>query len=249
MLGKRFFIGAIAACLSLGLVSPGAAQTEADFIAAFSGDWQVVDDRFVADGQRCVLTLDDEAAKQPSQYTLTPTGCDADLALAQAWGIGGGQMSLFGSDDAVISRLGGNQRRMSGDTGSGYPLILERVGAPGTADLLKAALEASGCFFLGFTDKCAQKEQLAKPANETASVAVVANLNARAEARDDAEIVGVVPVNACVVTEVCVEATDGTWCRAKFQENTGWMRKLALRQNKWPIVTYVNTDSCSSETN
>ncbi|MEO4000465.1 hypothetical protein [Mesorhizobium sp. CAU 1732] len=33
-------------------------------------------------------------------------------------------------------------------------------------------------------------------------------------------------------------ATDGAWCRAKFGERTGWMRKLALRQNRRAIVTF-----------
>jgi SH3-like domain-containing protein len=72
--------------------------------------------------------------------------------------------------------------------------------------------------------------QAAPPASEGASVQVLVNLNVRAEARDDAEVVGVVPSQTCVTTELCLTATDGAWCCAKFGERTGWMRKLALRQ-------------------
>jgi hypothetical protein len=38
-------------------------------------------------------------------------------------------------------------------------------------------------------------------------------------------------------------ASDGPWCRAKFGDTTGWLRKFAIRQNRWPIVTFAN--SCS----
>ncbi|HWK63640.1 MAG TPA: hypothetical protein VNS34_01795 [Rhizobiaceae bacterium] len=48
------------------------------------------------------------------------------------------------------------------------------------------------------------------------------------------------PTQTCVTTELCITSTDGPWCRAKFGERTGWMRKLALRQNRWAIVTFEN---------
>jgi hypothetical protein len=100
------------------------------------------------------------------------------------------------------------------------------------------------CFYSGFTSKCVDAAQAAPPAPEGASVQVLVNLNVRAEARDDAEVVGVVPSQTCVTTELCLTATDGAWCCAKFGERTGWMRKLAVRQNRWAIVTFDN--SCPS---
>jgi uncharacterized protein YraI len=69
---------------------------------------------------------------------------------------------------------------------------------------------------------------------------VIVNLNVRAEARDDAGIVGVVPENSCVAVERCLTASDGVWCQAKFGDKDGWIRKVALRQNKWPILTFTN---------
>jgi hypothetical protein len=35
---------------------------------------------------------------------------------------------------------------------------------------------------------------------------------------------------------------DGVWCQAKVGDKDGWIRKVALRQNKWPILTF--TDGC-----
>lgn len=150
-------------------------------------------------------------------------------------------MTLFDAASEVIARLGGGLQRVSGTSASGAPLIYEKVGVAGNAAELESARRAGGCIYLGFTSKCADAEQAAPPAAERASVQVLVNLNVRAEARDDAEVVGVVPTQTCVTTELCMMATDGAWCRAKFGGKTGWMRKLALRQNRWAIVTFENS--------
>lgn len=50
----------------------------------------------------------------------------------------------------------------------------------------------------------------------------------------------VVPINSCVATSTCVTASDGIWCRAEFGDSAGWLRKLAIRQNRWPVVTFQN---------
>src|SRR5690606_3923551 len=138
---------------------------------------------------------------------------------------------------------GGNQRRMTGATNAGAPVILDRVGVRGNAAQLQAAYQAAGCYYLGFSDRCSAESELSKPViaeGQPTRINVLVNLNVRAEARDDASIVGVVPMNSCVVTDVCATAADGVWCRAQFGERTGWLRKLALRQNRWPIVTFAN---------
>jgi SH3-like domain-containing protein len=73
-----------------------------------------------------------------------------------------------------------------------------------------------------------------------ARINVLVNLNARVEARDGAGILGVVPANTCIVADVCQEASDGVWCRARFGEDFGWLKKVALRQERWPVLTFTN---------
>ena len=148
----------------------------------------------------------------------------------------------IGSD--IVSTLGGNQQRMSGTTAIGAPIILERVEESELVAQIRAARAASGCHYLGFTNNCADDAQLSKPImagdGSGARISVLVNLNARVEARDDAAILGVVPANSCIVTDVCQEASDGIWCRARFGEYLGWLKKVALRQERWPVVTFVN---------
>ena len=105
-------------------------------------------------------------------------------------------------------------------------------------------MKARGCFYLGFSSKCAPEAELANPFSTTPEaqkkVSVVVNLNVRSEARDDAGIIGIIPQNSCVTVERCLTASDGVWCQANFGDKNGWVRKLALRQNTWPIVTFTN---------
>jgi hypothetical protein len=226
-------MGKLAAGLAAVFLLAGAAQaqTEADFVAAFSGDWQVYDDRFSEDGGRCRISLQQQAAD--GNYALTKDGCAGALAAVSNWGIVDAQMALLNGGDAVVL-LGGNQRRMSGSTAQGEPVILERVGSAGMIDALQAAYRLSGCYYL-------------EPVDGEIRINVLANLNVRSEARDDAGILGVVPAQSCIVAETCVTASDGVWCRAAFGDRAGWLRQLALRQSRWPIVTYTNTCPAGSE--
>lgn len=224
------------------VTSPAAAQSEAEIIDAFAGDWQIIDSRYSSGAQPCQLSLQRE--RQQEQYLLEKENCGGDLAGVSGWSIDDGQMSLLDGSGTALARLGGNQRRMSGNTSSGSPVILERVGASSMADALQSARRASGCIYSGFTDKCASEEDLAGPTAGPGRIEVLVNLNVRAEARADAAIIGVIPANTCISTETCVKATDGAWCRARFDGRTGWMRKLALRQNRWPVITFLN--QCSN---
>lgn len=230
--------GAILAAGAAG----ASAQTEADFVAAFSGDWQIYDEGFAQGVQICRLTLRGEAVE--GRYKLDRATCGGELAGVSGWGIAGGQMALFADGAEPVVTLGGTQRRMSGNTKSGAPVILERAGAGGAAEQLQAAYRASGCYYLGFTNRCAAEADLAKPAAASqeapARVKVIVNLNVRAEARDDANVIGVVPINSCVATSPCVTASDGVWCRAEFGDRAGWLRKLAVRQDRWPVITFLN---------
>jgi uncharacterized protein YraI len=86
-------------------------------------------------------------------------------------------------------------------------------------------------------------QELANPVADpkaAGKVKVIVNLNVRSEARDDATVEGAIPQNQCVAVDTCLTASDGVWCRAKFNEKTGWFHKLAVRRNRWAIVTFTN---------
>jgi hypothetical protein len=236
----RFLMAMLAAAGAFSFTPEVRAQSVDQYVEAFSGTWQLVDARYSNPPSTCNMVLG-STADSDGRFAIEGTGCRGEAALISSWGVAQGQMTLFDADGAVIARLGGSQRRISGTSASGSPLIFERVGAGGTAAMLEAAKKAGGCFYSGFTSKCVDAAEAAPPAPEGASVQVLVNLNVRAEARDDAEVVGVVPQQTCVKTDLCMMATDGAWCRAKFGEKNGWMRKQALRQNRWAIVTFENT--------
>lgn len=213
------------------------AQSETEFVAAFSGEWRIHEETFAQGVQICRLTLSDQPTG--GRYGLKRDTCSGELAEVSSWGISDGQLALF-AGEAVAARLGGTQRRLTGTTAGNKPLILDRADA--APDAVQAARATSPCYYLGFGDRCASDADLAKPAtgSEPARIHTLVNLNVRAEARDDASVVGVVPVNNCVTTDACLTASDGVWCRAEFGERTGWLRKFAVRQNRWPVVTFAN---------
>ena len=217
------------------------AQTEEEFRAVFAGDWEIHDDAYAVDGAHCRITLKDETTE--GGLALTVTSCGLELGMLTSWRIIDNQLGLV-ADDIVVAALGGSQTRMSGDSNIGAPVIMDRVGATGLMEAIAKAREASGCYYLGFTTTCVDEAQLSKPTvpsdGSPARIGVVVNLNVRAEARDDADVLGVVPANSCIVTEVCAHAADGVWCKARFGDAAGWLKKLALRQERWPIVTFVN---------
>ena len=238
---KLPLILALAAML-LPLGSSGAvAQSESEFVDAMAGDWAIYDDQFGSGGKPCQISLQKD--KLENGYALGVTDCAFEFGQLTSWRIVNGQMALMVGEDQLAA-LGGNQIRMSGDTGIGAPVIMDRVGANELVAALVKAHKDSGCYYLGFTSTCVDDKQLQKPALPSdgtgARVGVQVNLNVRAEARDDAPVVGVVPANSCIVTDTCVMAADGVWCRAQFGDVRGWLKKLALRQSTWPVVTFVN---------
>lgn len=236
---KTSFVAAAALAFSLFSAGPGWSQDAQNFVNAFAGDWQILDKTFAEGPGACSLELSRETAPAGG-YPVSIDGCKAEMALVKGWKIEDGQMSLLDDAQTVIARLGGNQRRMSGNSSGGMPIILERVGAGGAAATLQAATRASGCVYLGFTDQCAGAAAMSLPADAAPKVQVLVNLNIRSEARDDASVLGVVQANTCVATDLCVTASDGVWCRAKFGDQAGWLRKFALRQSRWPVVTFLN---------
>lgn len=240
---RRGLIAVAVASIGLLLSDEAMAQTEAEFVKAFAGAWQIVDSRYTVGVEPCRISLSNEQAQ--GRYQAEASSCAAEAARVKSWGLINGQMSLFDSSGIAIASLGGNQKRMSGNTPSGTPVILERIGISGTAEVLEVARKEAGCFYAGFTDRCAPDAELQKPMGEAPQVNVLVNLNARSEAREDASVIDVVPASTCIQTELCLTATDGAWCRATFNNKLVWLRKLALRKNRWPVVTFFN--SCPTQ--
>jgi hypothetical protein len=232
----------------LAFIGPAVAQTEAEFIKAFAGQWEVHDDSYAVDGARCTIMLKEETVD--GGFAISVASCGLELGMLTSWRIVDNQLGLM-VDDTMVAALGGNQLRMSGDSNIGAPVIMDRVGDAGVMDQISKARQESGCYYLGFTTTCVDEAQLSKPAipsdGSPARIGVLVNLNVRAEARDDAEVLGVVPANSCIVTEVCANAVDGVWCKARFGDTTGWLKKLALRQERWPVVTFVNQCAAPSQ--
>lgn len=222
--------------------APAAAQSQADFIKAFSGKWQIYEPRLAAGAPMCRLDL--SPAARSTHLGLTQSGCAAPLAGASSWSIEGSQLVIYDAQDKQIVKLGGNQRRVTGATADATPIILERAGGDGTAATLQAAFNASGCYYLGYTQTCAPRAEMAEPApapDGRIQIHLDANLSAHSEPRGDSDVIGVVKQGSCIAADTCTMASDGPWCRAKFGTSTGWLRKLTMRQNRWPVMTFSNS--------
>lgn len=219
--------------------TPAAAQSEADFVAAFAGDWQTLDPA-VSSGGACRVTLD--ATGENGRYALSAERCGGALAQLSRWGIADNQLALFGAQDAVLARLGGNQNRMSGDLAAGGSVVFERLAAGASGPAPEVAGDAA-CVYYGYTASCARPEDRQMPVrtgvDETARASVLVALNARTEARPDADVVATIPAGTCVVVDQCTAASDGNWCQASVSNFSGWIRQQAVRADRWPVLTYA----------
>lgn len=230
------------ALVSIAMTASGVtaqAQSEAAFVEAFAGKWEIYDQSFASSGLLCLLDLSKTEAG--GKYMLEGKNCGGELATAANWGIDSGQLAFLDANGKVLARLGGNQRRISGTTALGKPIVVDRAEGHGIREVIQGAVKKSGCYYLGFTSKCAPNSAT-DAGNEPAGkkINVIVNLNVRKEARPDAPVVGVIPQKSCVTVEGCVTASDGPWCEAKFGAESGWIPKITLRQNRWPIVTFTN---------
>lgn len=215
-------------------------QGGTDFVTTFAGQWQTFDP-VAADGSGiCTITLDQLSIA--GALSARAGDCSADLAGTSQWEIVENQIVLSGGDGRELARFGGNPRRLTGETVSGLPLVLEARGGDGAAQQIQSALNAAGCLYLGYTTKCASpRDEDRPPLSEGAGrVQVLVDLNARTTPRSDARVLGVVKQDTCLIVNQCTMASDGVWCRADFNGGTGWVSKLAIRQQKWPVVTYLN---------
>jgi len=73
--------------LMLGLMSnltPAAAQSQEQFIKAFSGEWQTLDTSY-SRGSLCSIDL--LSKKQGAGYEVSIENCEGDITEIAAWGI------------------------------------------------------------------------------------------------------------------------------------------------------------------
>lgn len=225
---------------------PALAQTSQQLVDAFSGNWYVFDPRFSTDGQTCQLSF----GKQPLSATekipgraVVTSGCEGAISDVHSWEIENGKIILADSNRKTVAELGGKPERLSGDyVDPPDAIILERRNGSGAKAALVEAIARYGCYFRGYSSKCAPRSDTKGPVfrNGTARIRVLVELNVRMQPRRDAPIIGLVPKGKPVTVNACLTASDGIWCRADFGARRGWMAKSAIRDGRWPVITFVN---------
>lgn len=210
------------------------AQTQSEFVAAFSGDWLIFDPVY-GNQERCLVSLGTH--NQGERYTANTNNCQEPVSNIVSWTIADNQLHFLAADGALMVRLGGNQRRLSGETFMDAGIVMERP------DAIQAAA-VSDCVFRGYTTDCASDQELRKPIetsdlSKMAPVRVLVNLNVRREPRPDAEILFQVAPQVCVRVDQCLTASDGNWCKASVETQSGWIVQEAIRQGKWRTLTFA----------
>lgn len=228
------------AAVSLLGASQAFAQSETEFVKAFSGEWYVFDSSFRSNGQTCSITLSQE--KNAQALEASTEGCTEPLGAIETWKIVDGRI-LLSKEDELIAAMGGNQFRVTGElANTDRTAVMERAAGDGNSKKIAAALSKHKCYFVGFTQVCAETEMLRLPDidDEVGHVTVetLVNLNARALPRRDAAIVGNVATGTEVKLNQCLTASDGNWCRARVGDTSIWLAMTALRMEEWPIVTF-----------
>lgn len=251
---RRSLLAALAMALSTAGAGAAVAQSADAFVKAFSGQWYIFDNAYSSGPEPCGLVLGSEptSGEAPLRYAAKAESCTAPLSTLSAWHIEDGQLRLLDAQGSTIAQLGGNQIRVTGDIGDGAKAVIaERgTGNPETA-AIAAAIRKHRCIYSGFTAECAEKADLQAPEmtgddGGFASVGVLVKLNVRNQPRNDAPVIGVLNEGTCLKVNYCTTASDGIWCRARFGAQSGWVKKTALRQSEWPVMTYGN--SCPAKT-
>ena len=248
---RRTLMATLALTLCVAGVSAARAQSAEAFVKAFSGQWYVFDNAYSSGPEPCGLQLGTEGAGDPKRYEAKAESCTAPLSALTKWHIEEGQLQLLDAEGTTIAQLGGNQLRVTGDLGDGSRAVIAERGA-GNQDTaaLAAAIRKHRCVYSGFTSTCAEKADLQAPEmtgddGAFSSVGVLVKLNVRNQPRNDAPVIGVLNEGTCLKVNYCTTASDGVWCRARFGAQSGWVKKTALRQSEWPVMTYAN--SCTAE--
>ncbi len=220
------------------------AQTRAELVSAFSGEWFVFEPSQAAGGDPCQITLSSDSADTGTAMQSDSRGCGDSLASMSTWDLQDGRLVFFAADGARLAELGGTQRRLTGTLEpSSLGVVAERSNGDGSNVALANAIQRHRCFYLGVTDQCASDADLAAPvfSDEDPPLAMIETLGtmvARSQPRRDAPEAGKIPQGTCIRVNQCLVATDGTWCRARFGEVSVWLARNAVRQNEWPIITY-----------
>ncbi len=237
MTRARHLLGAFATAALANFGAAATAQDDTRFVDAFSGPWFAFDVAARAGEDPCRIDLDQgDDAPLPARTS----GCAETLAGVSGWRIEGGMIHLIGGGGDELASLGGNQFRMTGEVSqAGTSLILDRAEGDGTGADLARAVRRHGCYFSGFASDCAAPEALAAPPRGRGRITALADVNVRVQPRREAEILGVVERGSSIATESCLQTADGYWCRASFGDAPGWIAKSALRQDEWPVVTFV----------
>ena len=237
----------VAIALSVPLsVKKAGAQNEFELINLFSGDWAVFDPRFSTDENPCRLSLGkDLVAETPttSRTTQVAANCKAPLSGTVIWRISDGVILLETQDGSEISELGGDPQRLTGGfSGSPDAVVLERNDGSGAKASLVAAIARHKCYYLGYQSVCADADSTKAPelTDGEAEISVQVTLNVRSQPRRGAPLIGTIPTGSDVTVNLCLATSDGIWCRAEFGEQSGWMAKSAVRQQEWPVITFVN---------
>ncbi|MDR9393812.1 AprI/Inh family metalloprotease inhibitor [Roseovarius sp. SYSU LYC5161] len=237
---------AVLSALALPFFAQGAlAQTEEELRQAFSGAWFAFEDSYSDGNGPCRIYLSNESVSDDGTLLLkgATEGCAAPLTEEISWRVESGKILLETSSGQQVAALGGNPQRLSGDyVRPPNALVLERQSGSGAKADLTAAIKLHGCYYLGFTQDCAEPSATEAPAFEDglARIKVLVNLNARSQPRRDAQVIGTIPAESEVTVNACLTTSDGIWCRAQFNEANGWMAKSAMRAGEWPVITFVN---------
>ncbi|WP_373235933.1 SH3 domain-containing protein [Cohaesibacter celericrescens] len=218
--------------------SPALAQSTNAVAKAFAGQWVSYDHNFSAQAS---CNLDFSASKQGDLYPIKQSNCIGEMATISGWKIQNNQLLFIGTNKAPIAVVGGNQERLSGTmVTSKRPVIFEKLAL---AQKIVKARKAIGCSYVGYSKTCASPRQFSPPniaEGTTAPLKILVNLNTRSEPRNNAKVVSVLKPNTCVSATVCTVASDGLWCKIKTGQTEGWIKKQAVRQKKWPILTFEN---------
>jgi hypothetical protein len=219
---------------------PSETTTASQFAHAMAGEWIVQQSNASSGASSCKLNL--KLSGSPSQFDIDNTGCSGELARVVGWSIENDQLALRNSKGENFVLLGGNQFRLSGKTTGGDTIVLVRANPPPVAPAA-----SRNCAYLGYTSSCASPPELGAPAiphGGSTPVRVLVKLNLRIRPEPGAPVVRVLAPNTCVAADRCEQKAGGLWCHAKISGVDGWIKKEAVRLNRWTVVTFLN--HCSS---
>ena len=203
--------------------------------------------RFSVNASPCKLTFDTDPLINEDlreRRVDVDTNCAAPFSSQTLqWRVLGGKILLQRTDGNRLAELGGNPDRLSGDLNAPIDaVILERKAGSDYKRGLVSALRRHKCYYLGYSAECADDAATRAPqaGADANNINILVDLNVRSQPRRNAAVVGVVPRNSKISVNLCLEASDGVWCRAGFGEVAGWMAKSVIRDEEWPVITFID---------